>query len=91
MVGPLPHADVRYCLQNKLHCELAPPGKHLKFYLVEGGQEIGWTMLSHSTKDIGKILVAKMARQLRVRPATFYGAVKCTVTRAQLVAEAQQP
>lgn len=80
---------VERCLSHKLGCVRAEGRRHPKYKLFEGNRLIAVTGMSRGKGNPSDYLISAMARQLKVRRATFVGAVRCTVSRAELVAECQ--
>lgn len=78
---------VKKCLTSKLKCE-TEEGHHTQYILVEDGQEISSTYMSHgSDKDLDTFIVKMMAKQLNISRHTFVEAVKCTASRDDVLAE----
>jgi len=80
----LPWRDLKRCLTGKLGCQ-ERTGKHLFFDLIEGGQVIATTKMSHNQNPLGDPLQGAMAKQLGVPKPTFVDAVKCSVSRQAFI------
>lgn len=85
---PASARDVRRALTGKLGFASAHTD-HEIFEYVHDGQVVAHTKISHQGggKDIGDILLGKMARQCNVSGPTFRGAVACSVSRDSFIAE----
>lgn len=86
---PLDARRVRSCLENKLKCDVKDTD-HTYFNLVENGTVIAWTKMSHGSKEIGKPLESKMAKQLGVSVQTFRDCVSCMLDRDNFIAARQE-
>lgn len=75
---------VETCLTSKLRCTKRN-GDHIFFDLIEDGEVIATTKMSHGREPLGEPLQGAMAKQLGVPKQVFRDAVRCTVSRQQFI------